>query len=95
MEKQEQSHPSRMRGLKRNGWVCGTLIDVASLADAWIKTNWEKAVEKSRIPPRMRGLKQRKNICYLNYFSVAPSGVRGLKCKGVKIYEKHNQQELS
>ena len=34
-----QSHPSRMRGLKRNGWVCGTLIDVASLADAWIKIN--------------------------------------------------------
>ena len=28
-----------MRGLKRNGWVCGTLIDVASLADAWIKIN--------------------------------------------------------
>ena len=24
-----------------------------------------------------------------------PSWVRGLKCKGVKIYEKHNQQELS
>ena len=23
---------------------------VASLAGAWIKTNWEKAVEKSRVP---------------------------------------------
>ena len=28
-------------------------------------------------PPRVRGLKQRKNICYLNYFSVVPSLVRG------------------
>ena len=26
------------------------LRSVASLAGAWIKTNWEKAVEKSRVP---------------------------------------------
>ena len=26
------------------------LYAVASLAGAWIKTNWEKAVEKSRVP---------------------------------------------
>ena len=59
MEKQEQAHPSRMRGLKRNGWVCGTLIDVASLADAWIKTGeWKRGWNRGAShPSRMRGLK--------------------------------------
>ena len=53
------SHPSRMRGLKRNGWVCGTLIDVASLADAWIKTGeWKRGWNRGAShPSRMRGLK--------------------------------------
>ena len=43
----------------RNGWVCGTLIDVASLADAWIKTGeWKRGWNRGAShPSRMRGLK--------------------------------------
>lgn len=74
-----------MRGLKcLTGHTVVCFNYVASLRDVWIKISirWRIKLLVQSHPSWVRGLKQRKNICYLNYFSVAPFMDAWIKMQG-------------
>ena len=79
-----------MRGLKcLTGHTVVCFNYVASLRDVWIKISirWRIKLLVQSHPSWVRGLKQRKNICYLNYFSVAPFMDAWIKTDGLGKYK--------
>ena len=83
MKAQNESHPSRVRGLKL---VIGMTVymskEVAPFTGAWIETFFPNTVADQSVeshPSRVRGLKRPCQPTPGRYYSSHPSRVRGLK----------------